>query len=348
MFEEKVNNINDIKNNIITFILIGNEKIDSEIIKKFNNFLYWYYFPLLEIFVPNLFLGYKDCAFNPYPAHPLEDYAMDGGDAQKVLNKYFNNTCGEKLTALKKKLKIFIKDKFKKDINIEKDIKILELNDKYSHICNEIDLENISKNQYYDLYKKIKVENINTKPKSNTKTDKKHRIEQKKINKQTICQLEIDKFGIINVAFRKILPSLAKKVCDTLKEKDNKNWWKKYVIDKLQKNAAENLPQNGNFEECKSRLDIQACLNIIEYNWMEIFKDFFTKNGKKYSSKKYFDWVKSLKTTRNDYDAHYTIHTIESFDDNDLKRELENIACFMEPIDMSVSKQIRSIKDNIY
>jgi len=161
----------------------------------------------------------------------------------------------------------------------------------------------------------------------------------------TRLPIEIDKFGIINVAFRKILPSLAKKVCDVLIERDNKNWWKKYVIDKLQKNAAENLPQTGNYEECKNRLDIQALLNIIEYNWMEIFKDFFTKNGGKYSPKKYFDWVKSLKTTRNDYDAHYTIHTLESFDDNDLARELENMACFMLPIDKEISNEIRSLKD---
>ena len=161
-------------------------------------------------------------------------------------------------------------------------------------------------------------------------------------------EAEIDKFGIINKAFRMILYPLAEFVGKTLREKDDKNWWKKYVIDKLQINAAGNLPKDGSYEDCKNRLDIQACLNIIEYNWMEIFKDFFIKKGGKYSQNKYFNWVKGLKIIRNDYDAHYTIQTLESFDDNDLVRELENIACFMEPINISVSKQIRSIKDSIH
>jgi len=86
----------DIKNNILKFKqIIENEK-DSEIIRRFSTFTYWYYIKGLNIFIPNLFLGYRDCAFTPYE----KGCDTQGGDANKKLKKYFKNVGKRNLYSL--------------------------------------------------------------------------------------------------------------------------------------------------------------------------------------------------------------------------------------------------------
>ena len=164
--------------------------------------------------------------------------------------------------------------------------------------------------------------------------------------KQTIYQIEIDKFGIVNIAFRKILFPLAEFVGKALNETDNKNWWKRFVIDKLPKTTIDNLPHEGSYDKLIKKLDIQTCLNIIEYNWFDIFKNIF-KHKEDNPCDNYRTWARELKDIRNNYDAHYTIQTLESFNDNKLKRALDTMALFMEPIDNKISEEIRSIKDDL-
>jgi len=147
--------------------------------------------------------------------------------------------------------------------------------------------------------------------------------------------MKIDKSVIINIAFRKILPFLAEFICNSLREKDNKNWWKQYVISRLNENTTRNLPKNGSYEECINCLDIQSCLNIIIMNWRDIFMDKFKKSM-------FLTYAHLIKDIRNDIDAHYTIKILNSLNDEDIKRYLDVIYVFMNPINKDVAEEITS------
>jgi len=146
--------------------------------------------------------------------------------------------------------------------------------------------------------------------------------------------METDYFEIINKAFRAILPSLAEFVGSTLKEKDNKNWWKNYVIEKLSETSIRNLPKEGSYEECIKSLDILACLNIIIANWLDIFKCKF-KN-----EQKYLTYAHEIRDIRHDL-AHTKPET--TFSDDDTKRALNTIELFMAPIDSKIPEKINPL-----
>lgn len=152
--------------------------------------------------------------------------------------------------------------------------------------------------------------------------------------------MKFEKSVIINVVFRKILPYLAEFVCDSLKEKDCKNWWKIYVINKLNENSKHNFPHNGSYEECINSLDIQACLNIIIINWRDIFLQKFEKNI-------FLTYTHLLKDIRNDIDAHYTIKILNSLNDENIERYLDAIIIFMKNIKKDIAEEIQLIKNEI-
>jgi len=82
---ELINNEEDVYNNILKFKDIVECKRNSVVISRFSSFTYWYYFSDLDLFVPNKFLGYKNCAYLPYE----DGCKMNGTDARKRLDKYF-------------------------------------------------------------------------------------------------------------------------------------------------------------------------------------------------------------------------------------------------------------------
>jgi len=147
--------------------------------------------------------------------------------------------------------------------------------------------------------------------------------------------MEKEKIELINKAFLEILPSLTDFIGRTLRQKDEKYWWKKYVIDKLSDTSIINLPKDGSYEECISSLDIRNCLDIITIpsNWKEIFIKILTSERLSYAH--------LLKERVIRITAHTTTDTIRSINEKDVKRTLENIAFFMEPIDINISKDIR-------
>jgi len=148
---------------------------------------------------------------------------------------------------------------------------------------------------------------------------------------------EKDKFEIINKSFRKMLPPLAQYIGISLIENDKVNWWKRFVLNKLSESTASNLPQNGNFDDCVNSLDIQACLVIIINNWKDIFQ-------KKLNNNNHLNWAHELKTLRNEIDAHYTSRTLDTFSEKDLKRGIDTMVLFMDPINKDVSKEIYFFK----
>jgi len=95
---ELIRDFTDIERNIQKFLRILEGKEDEcyrEIIRKFVSFDYWYFIPIFRIFIPNIFLGYRDCADKPYPKSPKEDYGMDGGKARIQLKDFFNAVTDE-------------------------------------------------------------------------------------------------------------------------------------------------------------------------------------------------------------------------------------------------------------
>jgi len=149
--------------------------------------------------------------------------------------------------------------------------------------------------------------------------------------------METDNLDIINKAFQLILPSLAKFVGSTLKEKDKKNWWKNYVINKLSDVSISNFPKEGSYDECINSLDVLACLNIIIKNWRDIFKNKFKKDNS------FFNYAHEIIKTRHDT-AHITQETIKKFSDKYTKRALDTMELFMEPIDPKIYEKLNSIK----
>jgi len=151
--------------------------------------------------------------------------------------------------------------------------------------------------------------------------------------------MNTENFIIVKKAFMLMLPSLTEFVGNSLKTNDNKNWWKRYVIDNLHESIIRNLPKEGTYEECINNLDIQACLNIIEKNWYDIFQHKLNKNLR--------TWAHELKDIRNDVEAHYTINKIKTFNIEDVERALDTMARFMNSINKDVADDISYIKKNM-
>jgi hypothetical protein len=125
-----IKNINDIKLVVQEFRRIMKEENDSEVINRFKQFTYWYYFPKQEIFVPNKFLGYIDNASKPY--NPSQGSGMNGGVAKKSLAPFFEDAKDKNLHS---KLNVFSKE-YGKDI--KRDVVIFELKEEYYDIFSEV------------------------------------------------------------------------------------------------------------------------------------------------------------------------------------------------------------------
>jgi hypothetical protein len=291
---------------------------NSNVITQFSYFLYWYYFPKpLNIFIPNLFLAYKEMANTDYPLHPYHDYGMDGGPAKDALKTYFDEVNDKNLKSeLESKLgNLFIK--FGKNFNPNK-IYILKLKD-----C------------YKDKFKHIQPFIIN-----NTQNDLngKNQIDNNKVQDKAILQFNPpDKYIIRTKVFILMLPVLVKYISDILqKEENNSDWWQKFIIkrDVLPENVTRNFPENGTTEECINELDISACLKIIISHWK-----IFSKKMKKVK----LSWIHELLEIRNE-EAHPTIEKLTSYSDDDIYHTLDTMELCMRPISENLTDEISKIK----
>lgn len=122
---ELIDNENDIKNNILKFKYILENERTSHIISLFSSFTYWYYFSGLDIFVPNKFLGYKNCANTPYE----NGCKMNGTVARNKLSNYFDFVLDEN----RKSILLSKFNKFSSDLgqNVNINTTFLEPNKKY-------------------------------------------------------------------------------------------------------------------------------------------------------------------------------------------------------------------------
>jgi len=166
---------------------------------------------------------------------------------------------------------------------------------------------------------------------------------QKNDIKITQQSISVDKFEFINkvnmnilpiLSFMIILPALSNYIGKTLLKRNENNWWRKYVLDKLRETR--DLPKNGSKEEYINELDISACLNIIIQNWDEIFKHEMDIHSR--------DLAFSLLSIRNKEAAHYTTKLLSTYNYGDVDYALNTIIHFMRPIDTNVANQISELK----
>jgi len=126
----RVNGLNDIKDNVQEFLRILQEEKDNRIIQLFCNFTYWYYFPNLKIFIPNIFLGYKNMAKIRY--ENLKRGETYGGNAKEALIPFFDEVLNSKTKAdLYDDLKKFLEYFGKVITKGEKKVIIFELKRKH-------------------------------------------------------------------------------------------------------------------------------------------------------------------------------------------------------------------------
>jgi uncharacterized protein (UPF0305 family) len=146
-----------------------------------------------------------------------------------------------------------------------------------------------------------------------------------------------DKLEVINKALNLILPVLSRYICKILIKKDRNNWWKKFVIDKLKDvNTLRKLPKQGSDDDFIDSLDIPACLNIIECNWIDVFRDKMDDRQR--------TWAHVLRDIRNYYQAHYTTKTLTTINAEDISLELAIMIRFIRPIDIYVTDRISEMK----
>jgi hypothetical protein len=140
---ETVKSIEDIQGNVKRFIQILEEE-EAPVLQRFAKFNYWYYFADLELFVPNLFLGYRNSTKD---FAPTKNDGHKGGDAREALESFFNPQKNEKLCS---KLKEFAK---KHNRNLNTDIRnIFE-----------------PKEEFQDSFKRDTIEKINPSKENNQK-----------------------------------------------------------------------------------------------------------------------------------------------------------------------------------
>jgi len=163
-------------------------------------------------------------------------------------------------------------------------------------------------------------------------------LEQKESEPElTSTPLTEDKLEVLDRAFKLILPVLSRYICNILIEKDKNNWWRKYVLGKLKDvNTLRKLPKESSDDDYIESLDIPACLNIIECNWLDVFRDKMDDRQR--------TWAHVLHDIRNYYQAHFNTKTIKNSSIDDISLELAIMLRFMRPIDTYVADRISEMK----
>jgi len=327
-----IENIDDINRNISAFIeILRGEREDKDVIKRFHNFKYWYYIPNVKIidpshkksdltvFVPNNFLGWQDNAKNPYC--PTTNDGMRGGDANEKLEEYFIRIGEAEKDNLYDELEKFAKS-IGQSIWRKENIFILKPIDVDKLKTCELKLDEIVLLEDSDNSILIK----------DTTFPKKNDVSQQSIKE--------DKLSVINEALILILPVLSKYIGKVLIEKDRNNWWRKYVLSKLKNEITiRKLPKEGSDDECIDSLDIPACLNIIECNWIEVFRDKMDDRQR--------TWSHALYDIRNYYQSHLTTKILTTSSVEDISLELAIMVRFMRPIDLGVADKISEMRKHL-
>jgi hypothetical protein len=281
-----ISDIDDIRMNIKVYQQIISKKVkrDDEVIQKFENVQYWFYFSNLDIFVPNLFLGYKNNAFEKYIT--WENCGAKGKESRVKLEEFFNVVKDADKHSLYERLKEFAKGMEREGAIInreEKNITIYE--PKNSDDFNQDKIDNISeetKKSKYNEWESLK----NVKLSPSFVIDKKQELKDNPNNltkwqKPDLLMTSPNPLSSKTSFFEQIIAKITVLLSQTtkilfeyLKEnlpKISKNWWVETVIEKLtpEQLGSINKADEATFEN----LDISAFLNVFIRNWDELSRN---------------------------------------------------------------------------
>jgi len=136
-----------------------------------------------------------------------------------------------------------------------------------------------------------------------------------------------DKLLIIRTALDLMLKVLPKYIADILQENDKRDWWQKFVLEKLPENTTRDLPKNDYI----NNLDLSLCIKIIIQNWHSIFKHKM-KNVK-------LSWVHEILEYRNEV-SHLTNERLNTLSNKEIERALDTMERFMHPVNSNVADKI--------
>lgn len=132
----------------------------------------------------------------------------------------------------------------------------------------------------------------------------------------------------VNKGFRHTLNALAPYLMRELKAEYGDNWWRTGVLDQFKYEQRTNLPTTGSDEELLKSLDVLKCLQLINWQWHEVFRKKLSINHR--------NWVNELLGVRNDW-AHIGN---EDFDELYTWRALDTMSRLVDQIDESEKEQI--------
>ncbi|MDR1872322.1 MAG: DUF499 domain-containing protein [Deltaproteobacteria bacterium] len=138
--------------------------------------------------------------------------------------------------------------------------------------------------------------------------------------------------AVIGKGFETLLGVLVNFIYAELQKKHRKKWWELGVLQKLNEDRKKDLPTFGTDDEYKAKMDIQLCLQVITFNWREIFLQKLSKNAD--------GLVKELIGVRNDW-AH---SGFEGFDNEDTARALDTMARLCLKINTTKAEEIKAIR----
>jgi predicted AAA+ superfamily ATPase len=139
----------------------------------------------------------------------------------------------------------------------------------------------------------------------------------------------------VGQGFDVMRPPLADFVVRELQHVSGDSWWRENVIPKVSDSIRRNIPQKGDYKTLVNSLDILALFQIMEDNWLKVFKQKLTKTQK--------GWLAELTATRHDLDH----ASGDGMNTDDAIRALDTMSRFMENINNLVGQEIKAIMKKV-
>lgn len=133
----------------------------------------------------------------------------------------------------------------------------------------------------------------------------------------------------IQQGFRILQPLFSVYICREVKLNYGSNWWQQVLM--TLSDQSRDLPDDGEWNELVSSLDIANCLRLFDRSWNDVFR--------KKLSLDYRTWAKELMGVRNKL-AHIGTN---DFTDDDTWRALDTMARLCDAFDDESAEEIRAI-----
>ncbi|MFA7017563.1 MAG: DUF499 domain-containing protein [Sphaerochaetaceae bacterium] len=136
---------------------------------------------------------------------------------------------------------------------------------------------------------------------------------------------------MVNTGFRHALKALAPYVARELRSAYGDHWWQDGVLNRLTPEQQRGLPVSGSEEELTNSLDILRCLQLIDWQWNEVFRKKLANDHR--------SWVKELIGVRHEW-AHAGQ---EDFEETYTWRALDTMSRLIDQIDEIETESIREL-----